>query len=211
MRRLLPDRVATAESRADLLGAVLFPAEERALGGAAPRRRAEFATARACARSALGQLGIAADAIPIGAHGEPVWPGGVIGSITHCDGYRAAAVARTSEFRSLGIDAELNAPLPKRVLARIGSASELARAGEAAPEACAGRLVFSAKEAAFKAWQPLDAGALGLRAIEIRVEAARGEVRALRNVAAGVQPRELRGRWGLANGVICVAFATPPA
>jgi len=210
MRRLLPEGVATAECRADLASAVLFPAEERVIARAAPRRRAEFATARACARDALGQLGIAPRAIPVGEQGEPLWPDGVIGSITHCDGYRAAAVARADELLCVGIDAEVNAPLRERVSARIGSALELARARAAAPEASAGRLVFSAKEAAFKAWRPLGADALSLRTIEILVETG-GEVRASTTAASGVRPRELRGRWDLADGVIRVAFAEPRA
>jgi 4'-phosphopantetheinyl transferase EntD len=43
----------------------------------------------------------------------------VVGSITHCDGYRAAAVALATEVAAIGIDAEPHDPLPAGILDRV--------------------------------------------------------------------------------------------
>src|SRR6516225_8640665 len=90
----------------------LFPAEEPAVRTAGPRRRAEFTAGRRCAREALARLGLPAAPVLAGRAGEPRWPAGVTGSITHCAGYRACAVARTADVTALGIDAEPDARLP---------------------------------------------------------------------------------------------------
>ncbi|WP_423832395.1 hypothetical protein [Streptomyces manipurensis] len=70
------------------------------------RRRAQFATARACARRALAGLGREPVALLPGPGGAPQWPSGVVGSITHCEGYRAAVAAPAGVVAALGIDAE---------------------------------------------------------------------------------------------------------
>jgi len=100
-----------SETRDEMLGIELFPEELRSLGRAVDKRRREFTTGRACARAALSQLGIGPTAIPGGARGQPLWPPGIVGSITHCRGYCACAVARAERVVSLGIDAEANLPL----------------------------------------------------------------------------------------------------
>jgi len=125
---LLPPAVAAAESTGnpppDAPG--LFPAEEEALRTAGPRRRAEFAAGRSCARAALAALGVAAGPILPGPAGQPLWPAGVTGSITHCAGYQACAVARVTDVPAIGIDAEPDAPLPAGLIERIATAPELA-------------------------------------------------------------------------------------
>nr|WP_245651785.1 hypothetical protein [Streptosporangium amethystogenes] len=89
--------------------------------------RREFTTARWCARDALGHLGYPPMPVLPGAKGAPVWPPGVVGSITHCAGYRAAAVARSGDVATLGIDAEPNKPLPSGILEVITVDEELRR------------------------------------------------------------------------------------
>ena len=97
IEKILPAGVASAEVFADLPDAVLFPQEASALATAVEKRRREFATGRACARRALDDLGIAPSAILPGERGAPQWPPGIVGSITHCAGYRAAAVALATD------------------------------------------------------------------------------------------------------------------
>jgi hypothetical protein len=70
----------------------LYPGEEAVIAHTVDNRRREFATGRACARTALAQLGVPGAAILPGARGAPQWPAGVMGSITHGAGYRACAV-----------------------------------------------------------------------------------------------------------------------
>jgi len=125
---LLPPVVAAAESTCspppDAPG--LFPAEAEAVRTAGPRRRAEFAAGRSCARAALATLGVAAGPILPGPAGQPLWPAGVTGSITHTAGYQACAVGRTADVAAIGIDAEPDAPLPAGLIESIATAPELA-------------------------------------------------------------------------------------
>jgi 4'-phosphopantetheinyl transferase EntD len=78
--------------------ASLLPGEKAALGRVSAIRRHEFTQARRCAHRALIELGFPAAPIVRGAHHEPIWPNGIVGSITHCRGYIAAAVARHGEL-----------------------------------------------------------------------------------------------------------------
>jgi 4'-phosphopantetheinyl transferase EntD len=153
---VLPRTVAFAEATKLVARSPLPGAEADALGAAAPRRAAEFATGRSLARLALRGLGIREATIARGADREPVWPSGVVGSITHCAGYCAAAVAATEAVASVGIDAEPHGPLPPGILERIALPEE---AAWTRANAGAGihwdRALFSAKESVFKTWFPL--------------------------------------------------------
>jgi 4'-phosphopantetheinyl transferase EntD len=212
--RLLPSVVAAAETRADLVDIELFPEEERCIDRAVQKRRREFVTGRACARSALEKLGIAPAAIARGAHGEPLWMAGIVGSITHCSGYRACAVARAEEVALLGIDAEPNAPVPERALTRIavGSEREIVAPGattDGDQPVFLDRLLFSAKEAVYKAWFPLTERALGFEEMEVSLDQRdrtfRARLRVPGPVVDGVSLTELRGRWCVDAGVLCTA------
>ena len=116
IERLVPPGVAAAESFGDPPGLAPMPAEESLIARAVEKRRREFITARHCARQALGQLGIEPTPIMRGDKGMPLWPKQIVGSLTHCDGYRAAVVAYAMGVRSLGIDAEPHDELPEGVL-----------------------------------------------------------------------------------------------
>ncbi len=158
IEELLPPVVQCVESRQDVPDPVLFPVEAAQVAGAVDTRRREYATVRHCARQALAALGLPPVPLPRGERGAPCWPDGVVGSLTHCDGYRAAAVARASALASVGIDAEPHAPLPDGVLslvARPEEQSQLATLAARHPEVAWDRLLFCAKEAIYKAWYPL--------------------------------------------------------
>jgi 4'-phosphopantetheinyl transferase EntD len=99
----------------------------------------------------------------------------VVGSITHCAGYRAAAVARADRVRAIGIDAEPDKPLPDGVLDRISLPGEramlydLALGGLAAAGPRWDLLLFSAKESVYKAWFPLTGRWLGFEDAELTI------------------------------------------
>jgi 4'-phosphopantetheinyl transferase EntD len=141
---------ASAEMFSDAPESAMFASEAAAIAGAVSERRREFGTVRHCARDALRRLGMPAVPIARDAAGAPRWPAGVVGSMTHCAGYRAAVVARAAELRSVGIDAEPHAPLPAEVHDLVVSADVV---DEAIPHW--DRVVFCAKEAVYKAWFPL--------------------------------------------------------
>lgn len=69
-------------------------------------RQAEFCYGRVAASAALQDLGLAKIEVPVGAQREPVWPQGVLGSISHIDGLAGAAVAACTHLDGLGIDLE---------------------------------------------------------------------------------------------------------
>lgn len=216
LEQILPSNVAVVATSEDILDMRLFPEEEEAVGRAVEKRRREFVTARACARDALAQLGLPEQAIPAGARGEPLWPAGVVGSITHCDGYRACAAARTSDLFTIGVDAEVNEPLPDGVLGDIALAPErewiadLARRG---PEVCWDRLLFSAKEAIYKAWFPLAGRWLGFEDAIVAVDRGFGSFTARLLVSGpelgGSELTGFSGRWLVRDGLILTAIALP--
>lgn len=77
------------------------------MGKAVAKRKAEYVGGRFCAMEAIAaQTGQPAAPVTAGPRGEPVWPPGLVGSITHTNGFAAAAVADAARFRSLGMDTE---------------------------------------------------------------------------------------------------------
>src|SRR5207302_8878156 len=108
----LADALACAEAYSDPPGLAPLPAEEPLIAKSVAKRRNEFITVRHCARVALGELGLPPVPILKGEKGEPCCPDGVVGSLTHCTGYRGAVVGRSAAVRSVGIDAEPHDVLP---------------------------------------------------------------------------------------------------
>jgi 4'-phosphopantetheinyl transferase EntD len=158
---ILPNEVVAIEKFGPLSGS-LWNEETEALGHSISSRRVEFAAGRTCARDALRELGIPAQPILRGLKREPLWPSGIVGSITHCDRYCAAAVAHDSDIMSIGIDAEENKPLPDGVLNAIACEEEIRSLNNMAlPYLNWDRLLFSAKESVYKAWYPVTGCWLG--------------------------------------------------
>jgi len=214
IEEILPADVIAVEARHDQLDVKLFPEEEIALGQAVEKRRREFTTARMCARAALGKLGFPAMPILTGERGAPQWPAGVVGSITHCAGYRACAVARSSEIVTVGIDAERNIPLPDGLLGDIARPEELPwlrRLELELPEVHWDRLLFSAKESVYKAWFPLAKRWLGFEDAVIAVDPSVGAFTAHLLVSgpslADGPLRGFSGRWMVRDGIIVTAIA----
>lgn len=71
-----------------------------------PKRLSDFSTGRYCAMKALEQIGIQNVIIPIGKDREPIWPEGIVGSISHCESLTGAIVSRKADHISLGLDIE---------------------------------------------------------------------------------------------------------
>ncbi|MFE3281521.1 4'-phosphopantetheinyl transferase [Streptomyces sp. NPDC059233] len=194
---------------------MLFPEEWPAVARAVPSRRAEYATVRACARDALTKLGHPPVALVPGARREPRWPVGIVGSMTHCTGYRGAAVAHDRDVAALGIDAEPNAPLPDgdsllKVIAHREEAELLANL-----PACGtawDRLLFSAKECVYKTWFPLTGRWLGFEGAIVRISPA-GTFEAQLLVEGptlnGEVLESFSGTWLHRDGLLLTAIAVP--
>jgi 4'-phosphopantetheinyl transferase EntD len=158
---VLPSGVTAVDAVGDPPEGPLLPGEEQVVAHAVARRAREFTGARLCARSALGRLGARPAPLLPGPAGEPLWPAGFVGSLTHCEGYCAAAVARRTTCRAVGIDAEPHLALPPGVAAQATLPWERNRIAAMPGQVCWDRLVFSAKESVFKAWFPLTGSWLG--------------------------------------------------
>lgn len=194
----------------------LYPEEEAALGQAVEKRRREFVTARACARDALARLGIAEGPIPTGSRGEPVWPPGVVGSITHCTGYRACALGRAEDLLTIGIDAEVNEPLPAGLVADIALSEErewIARLRGEEPGVCWDRLLFTIKESIYKAWFPLTRSWLGFEDASVAIDRDHGTFAAHLLVPGptlnGRHLDDFQGRWLASRRLLISAIAVP--
>ncbi|MFF9064169.1 4'-phosphopantetheinyl transferase [Streptomyces sp. NPDC014891] len=212
LSHVLPVDVTGVESWAVGHELTLFPAEAEYIAGAAPLRRREFQDVRWCARRALASMGAPlGPLIPTATGAEflvqyPTWPSGYTGCLTHCDGYRAAAVAATADVLALGIDAEPHDRLPTPALRRIAGAEEsdhLAVLRSEHPEVAWDRVMFSAKESVYKAWFPVTRRWFDIRDCAIAIDPAAGTFTASvppdspEGTAAGV-PRVL-GRWAVSG------------
>jgi 4'-phosphopantetheinyl transferase EntD len=135
--------------------------------------------------------------------------------MTHCAGYRAAALARTTEFRTVGIDAEPHQPLPAGVLTAISLPAErdaLADLDRAAPGVHWDRLLFSAKESVYKAWFPLAKCWLDFAEALLRLDPS-GVFHADLLVTGpsfdGQPLTGFAGRWLVTDGLVLTAIALP--
>lgn len=212
---LLPNDVRTVEARGDLSEGGLYPVEAEHVRRAVPKRRREFATGRACARAALSNLGIRAQAIPVAANGAPSWPRGIVGSITHCDGFRACAVATRTRYLGLGIDAEPDAHLPPGLLDDIATSAEIAMMQHAAGDKRVkwDRLLFCAKESVYKTWNPISGVQLAFHDVEVFFDCSAGgggrsgKFRACLVHTMSPEPpsNELQGAWAARDGLLLAA------
>jgi 4'-phosphopantetheinyl transferase EntD len=168
---LLPAGIAFAEASGEELEGPLpplWPGEEGGVGPqAVHKRRVSYHWGRALARRAIESLGGEVVAVGRGPARQPIWPPGLVGSITHCDGYCAAAVAPSAEWLGLGIDAERLQEMTAGVVARIATADELRRLDERDDRQRATVALFSAKESLYKLWFPIARSWLGFHEAEI--------------------------------------------
>lgn len=149
---LIPDGVAAASGFAAIEpGAFDYREEGEPLATAVVARRNEFICGRQCARTALAQVGFTPCALPPDADGLPMWPRGSIASISHSRGLCCAVAAPVGSILSLGLDLEKTTRLSPRAMARVLHPLELNAVGG---DQVIGSLLFSAKEAFFKAQFP---------------------------------------------------------
>lgn len=205
LARLLDARCVLEEAVPQLHDAELFPEERAQLANAVEKRRAEFGTARVCARRALARLGFEPMPLVPNKDRSPVWPAGVVGSITHTRGYCAVVVARDSALVSVGIDAEQDKTLTPDLIEMICTPAE--RAGLLDRDAV---VYFAAKEAFYKCQYPLTQKFLGFQDVELDVDLTRGTF-AARIIKADVDKpawlAQLRGSFLREQGLVLCAMS----
>ncbi|MFF2658618.1 4'-phosphopantetheinyl transferase [Kitasatospora sp. NPDC058032] len=203
---LLPEAVVVETAYSDPPEARLEPEEQAVVARAVESRRREFTTVRHCARLALTRLGVPYRPLLPGLRGAPGWPDGVVGSLTHCAGFRAAAVARAEHVLSLGIDAEPALPLPEGVLDAIALPAEQQRDAAlttAHPDTPWDRILFSAKESVYKTWFPLTQRFLDFSEADLTLHPT-GTFTATLLVPSPLPT--LTGRWRVHNGHLATAI-----
>ncbi len=147
----------------------LFAEEQQALSSARERRRQGYASARCSAHEALLRHGAAAAPIGRADSGAPVWPAGVRGSLTHSTNLAAACVVGLNQ--SVGIDIEDTGRMSSGVAERILTVEERAVLDlSAASGLDVATLIFSAKEAVYKAIFPLVGLYIGYREVRLEID-----------------------------------------
>src|SRR5438876_5331049 len=126
----------------------LHALEELSLGPrAVERRRVYFSMGRAAARDALAELGIYGVAIERGPSGEPLWPDGIVGAISHAGDVAIAIVGQRRHYAGLGIDIEqLSRGLTARAARLVCTPAEMEWVNPEAGTARAARLVCTPAE-----------------------------------------------------------------
>lgn len=185
-RYVLPASVVISGGRVDDYQGKLWPEEEARIGNAVDKRRREYIGGRTCARRALHAFGLQASAIRSGSRGEPRWPLPVCGSISHADGWCAAAVALRTHFQGIGIDIEPAVPLADSLSDMVCTPSEdkFRHVQHESLRDWVAKLIFSAKESVFKCCYPIFRQELEFRDVEIELIPADRDFRMGRFVAS---------------------------
>jgi len=196
--------LALCDPRAPL-GGLLSP-ERAGMGRMVDKRQREFTAGRVAAHRAMAELGYPAQPVLPGADRAPIWPDGLMGSLSHCDSLCICAMGRSRDVQSLGVDVEEDAPLdaelfdailtpPERNWLNKQPADEMGRLA---------RLLFSAKETAYKAQYPLSRTVLDFESIsiELGIETGRYDAIFMHSVGPFATGTRLSGRFVRAQGLI---------
>lgn len=128
------------------------------LARAVPKRKAEYLAGRYLSQQALKRMGFGHTQVKSGRFREPLWPEGAVGSISHCKNFAVCAIALSQHYNGIGIDVEevVSSKTRNAIESQVISAKEAAIMAEWPLEpGVAFTLVFSLKEAFFKAAFPL--------------------------------------------------------
>jgi len=181
-----------------------WPDEVALVAGAAPLRRRELLSGRACAHAALRSLGRDDGPIGVGTGRQPVWPQGVVGSISHAGAWCGAAVAAADDAWGLGFDLEvLEPPLSPEVEHLVLSPAERRQIGHRG--AYGPKIAFSVKECVYKAVYPRTGWRLGFGDVTVAPDLDAGTYTA--SVApwfshAGLDASALDGRFVVSHGYV---------
>jgi len=175
---LLPAGVAAAESTTTVSDATLTVTERALIASAVPDRVREFATGRWCARQALSKLGIVGFSLLADPSRAPIWPEGIVGSITHVNGFCAAVVGPADEFAGIGIDAEHESCVTPNLWPHLFTAEERAWLVQLPDEQRyrMAALLFSAKESFYKCQYQFAKKWLDFTSVRVTVEGDRWRV-----------------------------------
>jgi 4'-phosphopantetheinyl transferase EntD len=172
LRALLPRGVAVEAANINEIKGELYPEEKDYIQHVVKKRKSEFSAGRLLARKALSRLG--KENFPLLRDNKncPIWPEGIIGSITHTQRYCVVVVGRTKQICSLGIDAEILGRVNKNLWKLLFTDREkqtLMQINDDEQRNIA-TLLFSAKEAFYKYQFPKTKKMLSFHDVEVSVD-----------------------------------------
>jgi 4'-phosphopantetheinyl transferase EntD len=208
--------VVAAELRGNAPRELLTQDELSFINHCAPKRIDDFTAGRACARRALAELGISDFSLLSARDRAPIWPAGIVGSITHTKGFRASVVAPDRDLSSLGIDCEGADAVDQELWSRICAPPELERLSQldAATAQHQASLIFAAKEAFYKCQYPLTREWVGFEDVVIDIDIAGGafRVKPQKSLALGTARVESSpGRFLFRDQWVVAGIAVPRA
>lgn len=106
IKKLFPPEVEGIILPIDDYTSELTPDEYKIIENASEKRKREFSTGRKCAKQAMKKLGIEEVPILKGENREPLWPEGVVGSISHCKDLCGAVIGASTDIKAIGLDLE---------------------------------------------------------------------------------------------------------
>ena len=197
LSRLLPASVVAVEGRLEEIHGELHPEEAACVTRAVDKRVEEFRAGRVCARQAMATLGLPDAPLVSREDRRPAWPDGVVGSISHCRGYCGAVVARNTELQSVGIDIEVAGAVKEKLFKVILSETEQQWCSKQDDPTLWGTLLFSAKEASYKAWYPATLEFLEFSDLVLEVDVEKQQFRSYFQNGKGQGRELLQGQYHL--------------
>lgn len=217
--RLLGGEIATHEVWLDAPTTELFPEELAQTDAFVAVRLAEYRAGRHCARRCMKSLGLSPGPVLRAPDRAPIWPAGMVGSISHTRrdeiGWCGAAVARSGDVEAVGIDGEADDDLDEKLWRLVLVPAEVQWL-QSRPEPERGlwaKLIFSAKEAAYKCQYTLTRTFLGFDAFVVKLEPTRGTFAATfqQDVGGFSRGQVLHGGFLVAERLVVTALQWPPA
>lgn len=181
LRALFPSTVSVCYAPVEDHQGALFLTEAEIISRAIESRRREFSSGRWCSRRAMESLGLPAGEVLKGRSGEPLWPTGVRGSISHSSDWSISVAALSKDVAGLGVDVErlVDTPGFPDDMIFTGSERKWLSQKTAADRYQLQLIMFSAKESFYKAIFPYCNRFVDYLEIELALEQERGGFRVI--------------------------------
>jgi 4'-phosphopantetheinyl transferase EntD len=204
---LFPSEVIINEVNPAQIQGSIYPEEETFIQKAVPKRKQEFIAGRLCVRKALAKIGITLFPVLMGNDRAPVWPPGVVGSISHSEGYCGVAIAQKPNIESIGLDVEYVGQVKRDIWKHFCNQQELSWINSLPinDQQKIAALIFSAKECLYKCQYPISKRWLNFHDVTISANSNKNEFEARFLVDAGKCFKKgtcLKGKYLISNGYV---------
>ncbi len=182
----------------------LEPSELELTTRMSAKRLNDFKASRYCAKNALKQTGITNFPLLINQHRAPIWPRGIVGSLSHCENLCIAVIASQKEITGFGIDIESLAPLKSELLPLICSSKEIDLLNNTNNSLINAKILFSIKESIFKCLHPSVEVWIDFKDVELELngESLQYTAKLTESLVDKVGRSEIFGHWHVENGFI---------